>query len=117
MPKPVAIYPLNGVIRGKNISPRLLAPGKLGNVVPAPGPDGLPIGSYKFKGLSDSFIKFPNNGNLDTRNSITISAWVYPESAGPIFHFLPRSWGVHLWLTDSKTLFARFVPRSKRPVR
>lgn len=90
-------------------------PGKMGYVRYAPGPDKLPGGSYQFYGRPDSFIEFPNRGKLDTRKSITILAWIYPEgSAGPIFNYMPNGWGVHLWMVSSNTLFVRYTRRQGR---
>lgn len=106
---------MNGITQGRDVGPRRLKPARLSNVKLAPGPDGLPVGSFKFQGLRDSYILFPNKGKLDTKNSITITAWVYPKSSGPLFHYLPS--GVRLWLINPRTLYARFVPRSKRPIR
>ena len=79
------------------------------------GPDNHPKGAYYFSGRR-SYVLIPNNGCLDTRYSITILAWVYPERPGPIFHFNPKGWGVHLWMTKVNELFVRFVPRSGRRV-
>ena len=58
----------------------------------------------------------PNTGCLDTRSSITILGWVYPESPGPIFHFNPGGWGVHLWFTKVNEIFVRFMGRKRKNV-
>lgn len=47
---------------------------------------------------------------------MTIIAWVYPEGSGPILHYNPRGWGVHLWMASADTLLAKFVPRNQRAV-
>ena len=87
-------------------------PGRLLNVRPAPGPDGKPRGSYRFFGRSNSYIEFPNRGKIDTKRSLTLLAWIYHEgSAGPIFNYKPNGWGVHFWMTSSRTLYVNFRPR------
>lgn len=89
--------------------------GKLGYVRSAPGPDKLPGGSYQFYGRPDSYIEFPNRGKLDTRNSITILAWIYHEGlSGPIFNYMPNGWGVHLWMVSPNRLFVRYTRRQGR---
>ena len=111
----VAIFPLNGGTKGKDISLRRNARGILGYVRPAPGPDGTRDGSYRFYGRSNSYIEFPNRGGLDTKRSITLLAWIYHEgSAGPIFNYMPNGWGCHFWMISPRTLFARFTRRRGR---
>ena len=39
--------------------------------------------------------------------------WVYPESPGPLIHFNPKGWGVHLWATRLTQLYFRLMPRSR----
>lgn len=114
-PRIVALYPLSRRTRGKDISSSQNPEGKLRGVRPAPGPDGLPDGSYYFAGRKTSYIKFPNNGKLDSYYSLTLLAWVYPEGSGPIFHFAPG--GVRFWVVRPNTLFVRFVRRTGRPTR
>ena len=78
------------------------------------GPDKHPKGALYFSGRRNSYVYIPNSGCLDTRSSITILGWVYPESAGPIFHFKPKGWGLHLWMTRADELFIRFVGRKSK---
>ena len=82
----------------------------------ATGPDGRPNTAMRFKGKRNSFIEFPNsNGKLDTKDSITLLAWIYPEgTAGPIANYHPNGWGVHFWLDTPRTLFVRFTRRGNR---
>jgi len=111
----VAIFPLNGGTKGKDISLRRNARGILRYVRPAPGPDGTRDGSYRFYGRSNSYILFPNRGGLDTKRSITLLAWIYHEGrAGPIFNYMPNGWGVHFWMISPRTLFVRFTRRRGR---
>ena len=111
----VAIFPLNGGTKGKDISTRNNARGMLGYVRPARGPDGTRDGSYQFYGRSNSYILFPNRGGLDTQGSITLLAWIFHQGrAGPIFNYMPNGWGVHFWMISPRTLFVRFTRRRGR---
>lgn len=70
-------------------------------------------GAYEFKGTADSFVEIPNDGKMDTQNSMTILANVYPTgSGGPILNYKTDGWGVHLWQFESTELFVRFVHRN-----
>ena len=80
-------------------------------VATAQGPYNKEGGSLLFLGVPDSFIEFPNNGKLDTKDSLTILAWIFPEKAGPIFNFKRDGWGTNLWLAKPRKLFAHFVDR------
>lgn len=111
-----AVFPLNGMSGGRDISINHNKAATLVNVKPAPGPDGLPLGSLFLRGIANSYIYFPNRGCMDTKNSMTIALWVYPESAGPIFHYFPKGWGVHLWMKDINTILVKFVPRSLQTI-
>lgn len=69
--------------------------------------------ALEFKGTADSFVEIPNDGKLDTQNSMTILANVYPTgSGGPILNYKTNGWGVHLWQFESTELFVRFVHRN-----
>ncbi len=58
-------------------------------------------------------MEIPNDGKLDTQNSMTILANVYPTgSGGPILNYKTDGWGVHLWQFESNELFVRFVHRN-----
>jgi len=58
-------------------------------------------------------VEIPNDGKLDTQNSMTILANVYPTgSGGPILNYKTHGWGVHLWQFESTELFVRFVHRN-----
>ena len=109
------MYPLTLKTRGRDISLFGNPPGILRNVRLAPGPDGKPLGSYRFSGRSNSYIEFPNRGKIDTKRSITLLAWIYHEGrAGPIFNYKRDGWGVHFWMISPRTLFARFTKRRGR---
>lgn len=116
-PPAMGIYPLNGIDRGKDIGPFKNPSAKLVNVVSKNGPDGLPAASYQLQGFANSYIYFPNTGRLDTQNSITILLWLMPESAGPIFHYMPRGIGVNLRMIGRKVIRAEFVSRNRKITR
>ena len=111
----IAIYPLGGATKTTDLSQYKNPPAKLVRVSLTRGPDNNPRGATYFSGRG--YVLIPNNGCLDTRFSMTIIAWVYPERPGPILHFNPRGWGVHLWMTRANELFVRFVPRSGKRVK
>ena len=111
----VAVYPLNGRTLGRDVSRsgRRNPQAVLGNVRPAPGPDGTRDGSYQFFGRRNSYILFPNRGGLDTKYSITLAAWIYPElRAGPIFNYLANGKGVRFWVNTATSLFVQFTRRN-----
>lgn len=111
----MAVYPLNRNTQAKDISFSRNPHGILGRVRYAPGPDNSNGGSIEFYGRSSSYIQFPNRGKIDTRQSITLLAWIYHTGrAGPIFNYMPNGWGVHLWMVSPRTLFARFTRRKRR---
>ena len=91
------VYPLNALVKGRDISFSRNPAGYLRGVRPAPGPDGYRGTSYAFRGNRNSFIQLPNNGKLDTRRDITILAQIFHSGrAGPIVNYNTRAWGVHL---------------------
>ena len=111
---PVAVYPLNTLTKGRDMSGRKNPPATIGSVRPARGPDGKRGSSYKFFGRPNSFIQLPNKGALDTVNSITISLWVYPQGPGPLVNYNPKGQGVQIWMVSPTQLFVRFVRRRGR---
>ena len=112
-PKPVAIYPLSQQTRGKDIGPRRNQPGRLYNVRAAPGPNGRPGNSYYFTRRPNAYVDFPNQGKLDTKDSITILVWIYPEGPGTILKYQPT--GVGLGITSSGVIYAKFNRRTGKP--
>ena len=111
-PVPSAVYPLNGQFGTRDLSSHENPPGVPYNVQLAPGPFGLPNGSYQFFGNSTSYIEFPNNGGLDTRYSMTLLAWVFLENTdGPIFNYGVDFYSVHFWVVGG-FLFCEFPTRS-----
>ena len=110
----MAVYPLNAIAKGRDLSARKNPPATLGSVRPARGPDGKRESSYQFFGHPNSYIQLPNNGALDTVKSITISLWVYPQKSGPLVNYNPRGQGVQIWMVSPTQLFVRFVRRRGR---
>lgn len=115
IPQSEVVYALDGLRRGRDISRTKAPSASLMGVGTAQGPDGRRDGSLRFYGRRNSYVEIPNNGKLDVRYSITILIWVFHEGvSGPIFNYNPRGFGVHLWMTSRRQLFARFVTRSRR---
>lgn len=114
-PKAVAIFPLNQRTRGKDIGPLRNRPGILYNVRPAPGPNGQPGGAVKFPKYRTGYVEFPNRGKLDTKNSITVIAWVKPDGPGKIVEYKPK--GVTFGIRSPDTLYVRFTRRNGRPTK
>lgn len=112
--RPLAVYPLSYLSRHRDLSGRKNPPAIFGGVRPAPGPDRKPGTSYQFFGHRYSFIQIPNNGLLDTVKSTTISLWIFPEKAGPVFNYNPFGQGVQIWMVTPTVLYVRFVRRRGR---
>ena len=113
----VAVYQLTSASKNRDISGYVNPPATFVGVYYARGPDNHPQGALSFRGTRNSYVLIPNNGCVDTRYSLTIIMWVYPESSGPLLHFNPKGWGLHLWIISQFRLFARFVPRSGKSVK
>ena len=76
----VAVYQLNSASKNRDISGYVNPPATFVGVYYALGPDNHPQGALSFRGRRNSYVLIPNNGCLDTRFSLTIIMWVYPES-------------------------------------
>jgi hypothetical protein len=110
----LAIYPLNTKFRGRDISLSRNPKARLVNVRPDTGPDRTRGGAYRFLGKVYSYAEFRNTGKLDTKNSMTLLAWIkHTGRSGPIFNYNPRGWGVHFWMTSPRQLFIRFTRRNR----
>ena len=115
LPRVLALYPLDRARGARDISRRKNPSARVVGVTYGQGPDGRRDGSSVFYGRRNSYVEIPNTGRLDARYSITILIWVYHEGrAGPIVNYNPNGYGVHLWTTGQKELFARFVRRNGR---
>ena len=113
----VAVYPFTSASKNRDVSTYVNPPATFVGVYYTRGPDNHPQGALSFRGTRTSYVLIPNNGCLDTRYSLTIIMWVYPESSGPLLHFNPKGWGFHLWIINRFRLFARFVRRSGKSVK
>lgn len=112
LPRTLAVYPLDLRRRGRDISRRRNPSARIGDVKYGRGPDGRQTGSTVFSGRRGSYVEIPNRGNLDARYSITILIWLFHlGTSGPIVHFNPNGYGVHMWMTSQRELFVRFVRR------
>ena len=123
----VALYPFTSASSERDVTRYRNPAAKIKRLSFIQGPDGHPQGAYYFPGIRrlrgrrsrGSYALIPNDGCLDTRYSITIIAWIYPEKPGPIVHYNPKGWGLHLWLTHVNELYFRLMPRrgSRRNVK
>lgn len=112
LPRTLAVYPLDLRRRGRDISRRRNPSARIGDIKYGRGPDGRQTGSTVFSGRRGSYVEIPNRGNLDARYSITILIWLFHlGTSGPIVHFNPNGYGVHMWMTSQRELFVRFVRR------
>ena len=86
VPLPVALFSLSGINGTVDMSPNGATKAVSNNVTFAPGPFGNPNGSFFFSGDENSYVELKNTGELDTRFSISVFAWVYlHNSSGPIY--------------------------------
>lgn len=101
---PIAHYPLNLEYGAREKDLKQPSGVIHGSVTLASGPHNEPNGAYEFPGTSDSYIEFPNDGGLDTRQSITLMCWVQPGGQdGPLFNYRESGpWGVHIWINFGK---------------
>ncbi len=60
-----------------------------------------------------NFVEIQPSDSLDTRENITISAWIYPTKDGPIVNYQHPggTWGTHLWIITPSQLFVRVIKR------
>ena len=102
---------MNGEFGTRDLGPHQNSPGIPYNIQLAPGPFGQPSGSVRFSGTPFSYIEFPNNGGLDTRFSLTILLWVFPENVdGPMINYGTKYSSVHFWIDNGET-WARLMER------
>lgn len=108
----MAFYLLNEQHGARDMGPNRLVSGQAVGIQFAPGPFANPKGSFYFKGSKSSYVEFKQAAALDTKYSISILAWIYPEKDGPIFNYMRAGYGVHLWVTTPRHLFARYIGRN-----
>ena len=110
-PEPIAFYPLNVKYKATEKENRQQS-GILRDVAITSGPYNQPGGAYMFYGTAKSYIEFANEGELDTRFSITLTCWVQPGGQdGPIFSYGAYGHTVCIKIVKGK-LFNRIVKRS-----
>ncbi|XP_006813141.1 uncharacterized protein LOC102801026, partial [Saccoglossus kowalevskii] len=99
VPGAVGFWPLNWLYKLEDVSGNNNdANSSNVELVKAYEAKGRPCGAYKFFGVANSWVHYPNNGAFDTVKSITIMAWVCPYgNAGPVFHYNPSGNGVQMW--------------------
>ncbi|XP_067023241.1 polycystin-1-like protein 2 [Acropora muricata] len=109
LPEPSGFYPLTSATAANDSSLYKNPPGVINNAYPVLGVCGENGGSYNFTGSRShpSYIKLPKSEFLDTRYSITIVAWVYPEeNDGEIASYWQRSnYGVGIFLNNLRPAF------------
>lgn len=69
----------------------------------------------RFPGKPGSYAILPNKGSLDTRDSITIIAWVKPSGPGTVLEYFPR--GIRVSIPTRRKLQVTFRRRNGKPVR
>ena len=88
VPHPSALFTLSGVNGTMDISPHRGTSALSHDIMFAAGPYGNENGSFFFKGNNNSYVELKNTGNLDTRFSIGVFAWVYLDNtSGLIFKY------------------------------
>ena len=114
IPLPVALFSLSGTNGTVDRSPNGAIKAVSHNIKFALGPYGNQNGSFYFNGNS-SDIKLFKSGQLDTRFSIGVFAWVLVDnSSGPIYtHELPKKYyGFSLQVSHSALgIKVRYVDR------
>ena len=83
---PVALFSLSGTNGTLDISPNGVTKAVSNNITFAPGPFGNPNGSFFFSGISSSYVELKNTGELDTRFSIGVFAWVHLDNSSGLIY-------------------------------
>ena len=106
--RPIALFPLNSKYITREALHRNVF-GFLGDVAPAAGPEDKPGSSLAFLGNGNSFIEFPRHPQFDSKKSLTLLAWVFPEKPGPVINYTTNLWGTQLLLLKSNQLVGRIT--------
>ena len=115
LPSTLAVYPLDGKRRGRDISRSRNPTATLTGVRYRQGPDGRRDGSVQFYGRRNSYVDIPNPGRLDARYSITVLTWVYHEGrSGIILNYNPNRRGFQLRMNSRRVLQVVIVRRRRR---
>ena len=76
VPLPVALFFVGGINKTVDLSPSGANMAVLSDITLQPGPFGNPSGSL-FLGTSNSHVELENRGEIDTRFSMSVFAWVH----------------------------------------
>ncbi|XP_070577193.1 uncharacterized protein [Ptychodera flava] len=112
LPDPKAFWPLDRDEQLNDVSGNGNHGVNAGGAVLVPNADGTRAGAYQFTSSGNSYIEFPNDGAYDTRYSIHMLMYIYPQGTfGPTFNFKRDAWGVHMYSGDAGH-FVRFCVRN-----
>lgn len=111
----MGIYPLSGIFQGRDFGRYKNPNARIYNAESTSGPDNLPAGSFKVRGLPNSYIKYV--GKLDTVNAITVAFWLRPESSGPVFVYKNDGSGFGIQMLSSNTINVNFVSRRRKLIK
>ena len=101
-PLPMALFSLSGTNGTVDMSPNVATKAVSNNITFAPGPFGNPNGSFFFSGDENSYVELKNAGELDSRFSIGVFAWVHlHNSSGTIYSHEPEDHGFSLQVVHS----------------
>ena len=76
VPLPVALFFVGGINKTVDLSPSGASMAVLSDITLEPGPFGNPSGSLSL-GTSNSHVELENRGEIDTRFSMSVFAWVH----------------------------------------
>ena len=106
----MAFFSLSGINGTMDRGPNRATKAVSSHIKFAPGPYGNPNGSFFFSGINSSYLELKNTGELDTRFSMSVFAWVHLDNSdGPIFKYgcsmlvFQSTLGVEVRYVDRKT--------------
>lgn len=113
VPLPVALFSAHRSDRVVDHGPNGATEAVFNNIMLATGPFGDPAGSFLISGFNNSYVEVKNGGELDTRFSVSVFAWVHPDAsatrAGPIYEY-----GCSMWYFPSTLrLEIRYMVRDR----
>lgn len=117
MPGLVAYFPLDSVHGRNDISPYQASNVTASAVNLGSGPANDPRGSYYFRGDISSYLSFPTSliDQLDTRFSITVMAWAYGQTDGPLFAYSAN--GVNVFYKSAPAIYCGIKSRLSSAIR
>ncbi|XP_070558808.1 uncharacterized protein [Ptychodera flava] len=112
-PIPVAFWPLDKNAKLKDASGNSNHGVNGGGAILVPDAKGTLAGAYQFTGSAGSYVEFPNDGAYDTRYSIHMLMYIYPQGTfGPTFNFKRDGWRVHTFGGNTGH-YAMFIERNR----